>query len=130
LLRVNPQISLSSQGQLSVAALWPNTLQMHLARNSWVPLPGTPSGGANSSDPAGYAAILLELLPYVTSSVVVDHPPDAGYWRVGQQVLAANVTAAGTIGWVCVQKGEPGMWRPISSEAVAVKSTLGNESLQ
>jgi hypothetical protein len=68
LLAVNPQISLSSRGQLAVAAMWPDALQIHLTRNSWVPLVGTPSGGTNSSDPDGYAAIPLELLPYLLRS--------------------------------------------------------------
>ena len=131
LLRVNPKISLSSQGQLAVARRWPDALQIHLARNSWIPLIGTPSGGANSSDPTGYAAIPVELLPYVTGNVVVDHPPHAGFWRVGQRVSAANITAAGAVGWVCVEEGEPGVWRPITlGAATVVETVLDGEKLR
>jgi hypothetical protein len=56
LLAVNPAISLSSQGQLAVAALYPDALRIDLARNAWVPLVGTPNGGSNSSDPDGCAS--------------------------------------------------------------------------
>ena len=86
-------------------------LQISLASNQWIPSAGGFEGAANSS--AGYAAIPQELLPYSAQEVLLDRPPTAGFWRAGQRVSATNVTAAGAVAWVCVEPGEPGVWRPL-----------------
>ena len=52
-------------------------------------------------------------LPYSAQEVLLDRPPTAGFWRAGQRVSATNVTLAGAVGWVCVEPGEPGVWRPL-----------------
>jgi hypothetical protein len=118
LIKINPSIELSSEGQLAVAARYPNSLHFDIppGSNSWIPSRGGWEGASNSS--SGYASLPLELLPYSANPVLVDGPPTAGYWRVGQRVWSSNVTATGTEGWVCVGIGEPGLWRPISPGAI------------
>ena len=37
--------------------------------------------------------------------------PTVGRWKVGDKIIDANPTAAGTIGWVCTTAGEPGTWK-------------------
>ena len=118
LVRINPTIALSSEGQLAVARLHPDSLYFDIGRgNNWIPSREERRHGGNSSN--GYGGLPLQLLPYVSSAVWLHTPPTAGWWRVGQQVVAINVTDAGTTGWICVEEGEPGVWRPISPELAA-----------
>jgi len=42
-----------------------------------------------------------------TSSVA----PAVGTWRVGQKFFNRSPSASGTIGWVCVTAGTPGIWK-------------------
>ena len=87
----------------------PNVLHFDIGRgNKWVP-----AGSGNAT--VGYAGLPIQLLPYVAGTeVFLDRVPDAGYWQTGQKVMATDVTKVGTVGWVCVEMGEPGAWRPIT----------------
>lgn len=38
--------------------------------------------------------------------------PTSGAWRQGAKVQSLYPTPGGQMGWVCVNEGEPGGWRP------------------
>lgn len=45
----------------------------------------------------------------------INAPRDNRKYKQGDVVFNSNPTAAGTIGWVCVRAGQPGVWKEFGS---------------
>lgn len=58
-----------------------------------------------------------EYLSAQRKQVVSSAAPTTGTWGKGDIVWASNVSAGGTVGWVCVTAGSPGTWKTFGSVA-------------
>ena len=52
-----------------------------------------------------------------------DQPPHGGEHAAGDLVIATSGAAGSPAGWVCIQEGAPGTWKPFGSWSPIGKST-------
>lgn len=80
LIAVNPAIDLSEQGQLAFAAAHPGALVFDIRLNTWVDV----------LHRTNWSALPAAMLPLQSTPVYLPDAPIVGFWRPGQQVLAAD----------------------------------------
>ena len=58
---------------------------------------------------------LKPLVNFLETEKLATSPPTSGVWEAGQHLWNKVPTPGGVIGWVCVESGNPGKWKPFGT---------------